>query len=171
MNALVWVPTAIVVATMMDGWAALLHRFAWHGVLFPVHRSHHAPRGGRWEANDALSLLHAPIAIALILYGCVGLPSLARELAYGVGIGMSVFGVAYVIVHDGLVHGRLPVAGLARFRFFRAIARAHRVHHLGHRAGAPFGLFFGPWELARASRSKRGARSHTEPAHDALATA
>ena len=154
MSAVVWIPTALTVAVLMDLWAALLHGFVWHGALLFVHRTHHAPRAGRWELNDALSLLHAPLAIALILYGCAAAPSLGRELAYGVGLGMTAFGVAYVVVHDGFVHGRLPVAWLDRFRFFRAVARSHRVHHLGT-GGPPYGLFFGRWELEIAGRRRR----------------
>ena len=151
LRALVWVPVALAVAGAMDLWAALLHGRVWHAWLWSVHRSHHAPRahGARFEANDALSVLHAPVAIALILIGCLDDPGVAREVSFGVGVGMSLFGVAYLVVHDGLVHARLPVHGLARLPYFRAVARAHRVHHTGSAGGAPYGLFFGPWELAR----------------------
>ena len=153
MTALIWLPVALVVAVLMDAWAALLHGVVWHGSLWRVHRSHHAPRAGKWEANDALSLLHAPIAIALILYGCIATPSVGREIAYGVGLGMTAFGVAYTVVHDGLVHGRLPVAWLGRFAPLAAVVRAHQEHHKGRHGGAPYGLFLGPWELSRATSS------------------
>lgn len=156
----VWIPAAVVTAVAMDVWAALLHGAVWHGPLFPIHRSHHAPRG-RLEANDALSFLHAPIAIALVLYGCRAAPGLCREVAFGVGVGMTVFGLAYVVVHDGLVHGRLPVAFLERSRYLRRVARAHRVHHRETAGGAPYGLFFGPHELAARSRLKRRHRARS----------
>jgi beta-carotene 3-hydroxylase len=170
LRALTWVPVALVVAVAMDFWAAILHGRLWHARLWPVHRSHHEPPSGagRLEANDALSLLHAPIAIALIVVGCRGTPGVLREIAFGAGIGMSLFGVAYFVVHDGLVHARLPVHGLLRFRYFRAVARAHRAHHEAA-GGAPYGFFFGQWELARAqgisrSRSSTGrARSSSGP--------
>jgi beta-carotene 3-hydroxylase len=160
-HALVWTPTAICLAVAMDFWAAFLHGRVWHSWLWSIHRSHHEPRRGdaRFERNDALSLLHAPIAVALILYGCRATPSVAREVAFGVGIGMSVFGLSYLVVHDGLVHGRLPVQWLLRVRYFRHIARAHRVHHANVAAGAPFGLFFGRWELARTVRLTRSRRT------------
>lgn len=150
----VWLPVAIVVCVFMDVWAGLLHGLAWHRWLWPVHRSHHVPREGRFEANDALAVLHAPIAMALILWGCVAAPSVLREVAFGVGIGMTAFAIGYIIVHDGLVHGRLPVAALERLRFLRGIARAHRAHHKGeHRA--PYSLFFGPTELRLLKRHRR----------------
>ncbi len=161
LRALVWLPVAVVVAVAMDLWAAFLHGRVWHSLLWSVHRSHHTPRpaGSRFEANDALSVLHVPPAIALILFGCVGSPGVPREVAFGVGMGMSLFGLAYLLVHDGLVHGRLPVQFLMRLRYFRGVARAHRVHHEGTAGGAPYGLFLGRWELAITRRLKRSRPS------------
>lgn len=154
---LVSIALAALMVPAMELWARLLHGRIWHGVLFPVHRSHHLPRHGRFEANDVLSVTHAPIAIVLVVVGCL-LHGVLGAAIRGVGIGMTLFGIAYVVVHDGLVHGRLPVAGLARFRFFRRVRGAHRVHH--RTGGPPYGLFAGPKELAR----HRGARHATAPA-------
>lgn len=140
----IWGPTAVVVAIAMEGWAALLHRFVWHGILWSVHRSHHEARRGRFERNDFLSALHAPVAIALILYGCRAHESLLRDLAFGVGIGMTIFGVSYALVHDGFSHRRAPVRFLRRFRYFRAVALAHAIHHQGKHGQAPFGFFLAP---------------------------
>ena len=150
----------------MEPWAACLHRWVWHSALWPVHRSHHRGRhdiaapggGGRWEANDALSLLHAPIAIACILYGCLAPPSAGRELLYGAGLGMTLFGAAYVLLHDGLAHGRLPVSGLLRWRFMRRVRMAHRIHH--RTGGAPFGLFLGPWTVPHPATVRARAKRH-----------
>lgn len=146
-SLVVWLPVALAVAAFMETWAMLLHGRVWHSWLWRVHRSHHRKRIGRWEANDALSMLHAPIAIAAILYGCMAAPSLGRDIAFGVGIGMTMFGIAYVVVHDGLVHGRLPVEKLAKLRYFERVREAHLLHHKKGARG-PYGLFLGPWEAA-----------------------
>ncbi len=165
LRVVVWLPTAIVIAVAMDFWSALLHGRAWHRWLWAVHRSHHSAREGRFEANDALSALHAPLAIALILFGCAGPPGVGRELAFGVGVGMTAFGLAYVVVHDGLVHRRLPVRALLRVPYLsdylREVARAHRVHHAGVRGGPPYGFFFGRRELAR--HRVLTSRAHSTP--------
>lgn len=147
----IWTVTALATATAMEGWAALLHGRVWHGLLWFMHRSHHRRRRGRWERNDALSVLHAPIAVALILYGCVAAPGALRDVAFGVGIGMTLFGLAYVVVHDGLVHGRLPVAWLARLSYFARVREAHLVHH--RTGAAPYGLFLGPWVVEQKRRA------------------
>ena len=139
---------ALIVAPLMELWSRFLHGRVWHGVLFALHRSHHELRLGRFEANDVLSVTHAPIAAALVIVGCVR-HGIDGAVLRGIGIGMTLFGIAYVVVHDGFVHGRLPVAWLARFRFFRRVRAAHRVHH--RKGAAPYGLFAGTRELRHAT--------------------
>ena len=151
----IWLPVALLVAVAMDVWAALLHGRVWHVWLWRVHASHHQRREGAFERNDALSVLHVPIAVVLILYGCRSAPGTLREVLFGVGLGMSLFGMAYMLVHDGLIHRRLPVQFLRHVPGMRALVRAHIIHHAGVAGGAPYGLFFGPLELARAKRRKR----------------
>jgi beta-carotene 3-hydroxylase len=155
--------TGVLVAALMEGWAAWLHGKLWHGPLWPAHRSHHPPPpapGQRppsgWEFNDIFGLCHAMVAAPLIMWGLTPPFDLPQQLALGVGMGMTAFGLAYGVVHDGLVHGRLPVGFLRRSAFLRRVAAAHRVHHkLG---GPPFGLFCGPWALRRhAARRKQRA--------------
>jgi len=156
---LIWFPTMIVVMIAMDVWAGLLHGLIWHGSLWFIHRTHHVRRapGERFELNDTLAFLHAPVAIVLILWGCCAQPSVAREIAFGVGVGMSLFGFVYLFVHDGLVHGRIPWARfLLRYAFIRKVVRAHVVHHRG--AAAPFSLFFGPLELRLRTAASHGKK-------------
>ena len=162
-HALVWAPVAVAVAAAMDGWAALLHRAVWHGPLWFLHRSHHRPRRGRFEANDALSVTHAPAALALILYGCAGPAGTLREVAFGAGAGMTAFGLAYLLVHDGLVHGRLPVRFLLRVGALRAVVRAHERHHAEGPGAAPYGLFFGPLTARVPSRIIEPPRAERAP--------
>lgn len=149
------VVVALAAAAAMEPWARLLHRHAWHRSLWPIHRSHHEPRTTRFEANDWLSVLHAPVAAALIVGGCQT-GGFVRAALVGAGAGMTAFGALYLAVHDGFIHGRLGLAWLARFRYFRRVRGAHLTHH---RAGAlPFGLFLGPRELRPATvRRSRAA--------------
>lgn len=158
----VFIGLAVVVALLMEGWAAWMHGALWHGILWPAHRSHHPNHHGprrTWEFNDVFGLMHAAIAAPLIMWGLTPPFDTAQQMALGLGAGMTAFGLAYAIVHDGLVHGRLPVGVLRRSSYLRRVVAAHRVHHkLG---GAPYGLFTGPWVLrrmARARKSKTAAR-------------
>ena len=156
---------AVVAAVGMEGWAALLHRRLWHGPWWNLHRSHHRGRGDTaagpdaasrppgWQLNDALSLMHAPLAACLIAGGLHYRPSPGAGLALGVGAGMSFFGAAYVLVHDGFVHRRLPLRAWGRWRYLRRVQAAHALHH--RTGGAPFGLFASPWLLAGAVAEAR----------------
>lgn len=155
MRDLVIGAAALVIAfALMEPWARLLHRRVWHGPLWGVHASHHAPRWGRFEANDVLSGLHAPVAAGLVIVGCQ-MHGVMRALLVGTGAGMTLFGLTYVLVHDGLVHKRMPVSWLNRFALLRSVRRAHLVHH--SRGGPPYGLFLGVQELRAAKRSVKHA--------------
>jgi beta-carotene 3-hydroxylase len=144
---------ALAVALFMEVWAAVLHRVFWHGPLWSMHRSHHRKHHNRFEANDALSALHAPIAIALIVLGC-GARDLTHDIMLGVGYGMTLFGASYLIVHDGFIHGRLPFAWLAHFAYFRRVRDAHNRHHREGRDVDPYGLFFSPFLRERNAPAK-----------------
>ncbi|KAG6426535.1 hypothetical protein SASPL_110760 [Salvia splendens] len=63
------------------------------------------------------------------------------------GLGITVFGIAYMFVHDGLVHRRFPVGPIAEVPYFRKVASAHQLHHTDKFNGVPYGLFLGPKEL------------------------
>lgn len=146
-----WVLTAAVAAAAMELWAGLIHGAGWHGPMWPMHYSHHNPTG-KFEANDVLSMSHAPIAMALIIYGCEAAPGLSTNLAFGVGIGMTFFGFSYLLVHDGYVHGRLPVGWLDRFTYFRRVRAWHRVHHATDER--PYGFFAPPLRWGHPSEQR-----------------
>ena len=160
-NPLFWL-VFLAVAIAMEFWAMLLHGQLWHGRWWPAHRSHHVPHTGWLEVNDLFALLHASIAIALIVGGLERRLGALSAVCVAAGCGMTLFGLAYFVVHDGLIHGRLPVAFLARASWLRRVRNAHQVHHR-HNA-APYGLFLGPWELRRrmapSGNAGRNRRAH-----------
>ena len=162
MNVAIGALTAIVVALLMEPWARILHGRLWHRSLWSVHRSHHERRRGRFERNDVLSATHAPFAAALVMIGC-NLHGWLAAVAIGVGAGMTMFGIAYVVVHDGFVHGRLPLRFLSRYPFFRRVREAHTIHHA--RGQEPYGFFRGPEELTRTPRARDG-RPNARPRAD-----
>jgi beta-carotene 3-hydroxylase len=84
--------------------------------------------------------------MALCAYGFLT-PTLAGGLAFGAGLGITLFGMSYMFVHDGLVHRRFPVGPIADVPALQRIAAAHKLHHSEKYGGVPFGLFLGPQEL------------------------
>ncbi|NP_001313021.1 beta-carotene hydroxylase 2, chloroplastic-like [Nicotiana tabacum] len=133
-------------AVGMEFWARWAHRALWHDSLWHMHESHHKPREGPFEMNDVFAIINAVPAIALLNYGFFH-KGLIPGLCFGAGLGITVFGMAYMFVHDGLVHKRFPVGPVANVPYFRKVAAAHLLHHSEKFNGVPYGLFLGPKEL------------------------
>ncbi len=143
-----WLPVAVATAIAMELWAVVVHGWLWHGVLWPFHKPHHRKEKGL-NLNDLLSMSHAPVAILAIVAGYLA-EGWGAQVSFGVGIGMTAFGVAYVVVHDGFVHGRLPLSFLRGLPYFEWIRRSHLVHHGNN--GPPYGLFFPVGAVRQAGR-------------------
>lgn len=133
-------------AVGMEYWAKWAHRALWHDSLWHMHESHHKPREGAFELNDVFAIINAVPAIALLAYGFFH-KGLFPGLCFGAGLGITVFGMAYMFVHDGLVHKRFPVGPVANVPYLRKVAAAHQLHHMEKFNGVPFGLFLGPQEV------------------------
>eukprot|EP00274_Cyanoptyche_gloeocystis_P007564 CAMPEP_0196659640 /NCGR_PEP_ID=MMETSP1086-20130531/35997_1 /TAXON_ID=77921 /ORGANISM="Cyanoptyche gloeocystis , Strain SAG4.97" /LENGTH=299 /DNA_ID=CAMNT_0041993699 /DNA_START=130 /DNA_END=1029 /DNA_ORIENTATION=+ len=149
------VPVAIAMAIAMEWVARYLHGEIWHKWLYWVHESHHQPRQGSFEFNDSLSLVNAPIAIAMIYYGDRVDHGIAGQISLGLGVGMTMFGLAYILVHDGYCHRRLPVEWISKLPFMKEVRKAHLVHHGENLGEEPYGLFLGPQELEKVAERKK----------------
>ncbi|WOL00138.1 beta-carotene 3-hydroxylase 2, chloroplastic-like [Canna indica] len=130
-------------AVGMEFWARWAHRALWHASLWHMHESHHRPRDGPFELNDVFAIVNAVPAISLMAYGFFN-RGLVPGLCFGAGLGITLFGIAYMFVHDGLVHRRFPVGPIANVPYFRKVAAAHQIHHMDKFEGVPYGLFLGP---------------------------
>ncbi|CAN6240589.1 unnamed protein product [Urochloa humidicola] len=133
-------------AVGMEFWARWAHQALWHASLWNMHESHHRPREGPFELNDVFAIINAVPAICLLHYGFFH-RGFVPGLCFGAGLGITLFGMAYMFVHDGLVHRRFPVGPIANVPYFRRVAAAHKIHHMDKFEGVPYGLFLGPKEL------------------------
>jgi beta-carotene 3-hydroxylase len=159
-----WWP-AIAAFAAMELWSLAVHRWLWHGPLWWGHHSHHRRSASRLQRNDAFALVHAGVAAPLIIFGL----GAADAAMVGAGAGMTAFGACYALIHDGLVHRRLPVGWLGRARWLRQIRNAHLAHHARdavtaatpaapHSHQPPYGLLLGPLELRLAQRRRASER-------------
>ncbi|PKA60431.1 Beta-carotene 3-hydroxylase, chloroplastic [Apostasia shenzhenica] len=130
----------------MEYWARWAHRALWHASLWHMHESHHRPRDSPFELNDVFAIINAVPAIALLAYGFFH-RGIFPGLCFGAGLGITLFGMAYMFVHDGLIHRRFPVGPIANVPYFRRVAAAHQIHHADKLDGVPYGLFLGDKEL------------------------
>ncbi|XP_076926651.1 beta-carotene hydroxylase 2, chloroplastic-like [Bidens hawaiensis] len=140
-------------AVGMEYWARWAHEALWHASLWHMHESHHKPREGPFELNDVFAIVNAVPAIALLYYGFFH-KGLVPGLCFGAGLGITVFGMAYMFVHDGLVHRRFQVGPIANDPYLRRVAAAHQLHHTEKFNGVPYGLFLGPKELEEVGGMK-----------------
>lgn len=151
---------------VMEPLTAATHRWVMHGVGAWLHRSHHRPGRRRgWERNDWFPVMFAAVVL-LGLWAGFNVERLAALVP--VGVGVTAYGIAYAVVHDGYIHRRIAVFGDRRIAVLDRLADAHRIHHLYN--AAPYGMLLPvvPAELrARAEHTDRDpftVRTAAEPA-------
>lgn len=137
---------AVVAFVAMEPAVALVHRTVMHGRRgWLWHVSHHrggapGPQGGhatrrRFERNDLYPVVFAAITVSAMAAGAA--VAALRPVLWA-GFGITAYGAAYLVLHDGFVHGRLGTLPGARSRYVRWVRDAHHVHHATGRA--PYGL-------------------------------
>lgn len=160
-NALIVLLTVVA----MEITAALSHRYIMHGWGWGWHRSHHEPHSGWFEVNDLYAVVFALLAILLIYLGSRGVWPLQW-----IGAGMTLYGVLYFIVHDGLVHQRWPFNYIPRRGYFKRLYMAHRMHHAvrGREGCVSFGFLYAPplAKLQATLRQRHGRRAGADAATD-----
>lgn len=146
---------AVVAAALcaMEGVSYLTHRFVMHGFGIGLHRSHHRPGDGGFELNDLYPMMFSSIAIAAFAVGT------ARSLGslVLVGVGITLYGVSYLFVHEVYIHRRLALVS-RRYRVLEWLKESHRIHHLY--GGEPFGMLL---PLVPAALRRRAATATWDP--------
>jgi beta-carotene 3-hydroxylase len=132
--------TALGFAVMeFSGW--FIHKFLMHGPLWMIHKTHHQPSKSFFELNDLFSVLFGGVAIALIFKGVD-----TMDYRFWMGVGISLYGVLYFVLHDVLVHRRLKWFDRPKNSFLKGIFKAHQAHHRTNQKedAVSFGLFVVP---------------------------
>lgn len=151
--------TAILLVTTaaMEGIAWLSHRYLMHGPGWGWHASHHEPRTQLLEKNDLFAVCFAAFAIVLIWFGTSG----AWPLQW-IGAGMTLYGLLYFVVHDGMVHRRWPLNFVPARGYLRRLYQAHLLHHATSKkdGAVSFGFLIAPSErhLRTALDARRAQR-------------
>jgi len=139
--------------SFMEFMAWFTHRFVMHGLLWVLHRDHHKKdHGSIFERNDAFFLIFAVPAITLFFFGAqAGI----ADVRIWIAAGITLYGAAYFLVHDVFIHQRTKWLRNTDNFYFRAIRRAHKMHHkhLGKEEGECFGMLFVPFKYFREARA------------------
>jgi beta-carotene 3-hydroxylase len=152
------IDVAIVVITFfsMEGVAWLAHKYLMHGLLWSLHEDHHKKNPSSFfERNDYFFVIFAVpgiICLALGLYTSL-------HLVFFIGLGITIYGFAYFMVHDIFIHQRFKVLRNTDNIYFRAIRRAHKMHHkhLGKEEGECFGMLWVPMKYFLEAAKRKHA--------------
>jgi beta-carotene 3-hydroxylase len=126
-------------AMEVAAWAT--HRYIMHGWGWGWHRSHHEPHDSWFEVNDLYAVLFGVAAVAAFMWLVPLWPPL-----YWITTGVTAYGVAYFLVHDGLVHQRWPFRHKPRNSYLKRLVQAHKLHHAvdGREDCVSFGFLYAP---------------------------
>lgn len=132
---------------LMESVTWLTHRYVMHGFMWYFHSDHHRPQTHFWERNDIFFVIFAIPSMALIISG-----TLAHfDIKFFIGMGIMFYGMAYFLIHDVLIHQRFDWFKRVDNVYFRALRKAHKVHHkhLNKEDGECFGMLLVPFKYFR----------------------
>ena len=138
----------------MEFMAWFTHKYVMHGFLWVFHRDHHKKDHDSWfERNDFFFLLFATPGISLML---AGMSNNFEGLLFFFGLGITIYGFTYFMVHDIFIHQRFKLFRNADNVYFKAIRRAHKVHHkhLGKEEGECFGMLVVPFKYFKKAKEE-----------------
>ena len=144
-----WTAILLIVGTfwLMELIAWATHKYVMHGFLWKLHKYHHHVDKNRiLENNDAFFLIFAIPGAAFMVIG--------SSLLY-IGIGITLYGFAYFIVHEIFIHQRIKLFKRTRIPYLKAIRKAHKVHHksLAKEDGSCFGMLIVPLKYLKEAKA------------------
>jgi len=126
-----------------------------HGFLWMLHRDHHVKETNETvvERNDSFFLIFAIPAILLFLIWQI----YSSQIALSVGMGITLYGIAYFLIHDVFIHQRIKIFRRSNNIYLKALRKAHKVHHkhLTKENGTCFGMLLIPWKYFRELITKQ----------------
>lgn len=148
MNILINTLIVVVTFSVMECVTWMTHKYIMHGLFWNLHEDHHNKAHHFFEKNDFFFVIFACISMAFFL---AGTQVKGMEFLIYIGIGITLYGVAYFMVHDILIHQRFRFFSRTNNLYFRALRKAHKIHHkhLDKEEGECFGMLFVPLKYFR----------------------
>lgn len=151
MNVILFISAFLIAFVGMEFMAWATHKYVMHGVLWFLHEDHHQPtKGYVFQKNDAFFLVYAIPSWLCIMLGIMW----QVPFSVGFGFGIAAYGIVYFLVHDVLIHRRFKWFDKIDSPYFRAIRKAHKVHHknMHKEEGTCFGLLVVPRKFHKAQK-------------------
>ncbi|MDA7578562.1 sterol desaturase family protein [Flavobacteriales bacterium] len=125
MNLILILSVILATFLFMEFVAWSVHKYIMHGFLWYLHKDHHqVDKNKILQKNDAFFLIFAIPSAILIIYG---IENFSYQLY--IGIGIALYGLAYFVVHEIIIHQRVKILSRIDNKYIRAIRFAHKVHH------------------------------------------
>lgn len=143
------------ILTEFSAW--INHRFIMHGFLWHLHADHHKKDHDSWfERNDWFFLMYAIPSFILILFGALN----GFSWHLWVGFGIMLYGAAYFLVHDVIIHQRFKWFTHSNNLYVIALKRAHKMHHkhIGKSNGESFGMLLVHPKYFKQAKKLRGSQ-------------
>ena len=118
--------------------ACATHKYLMHGLLWKLHQDHHVvDKNNKFQKNDFFFLIFAIPSMILIYIGYE-----YDNISLFFGLGIALYGLGYFIVHEVIIHQRLPFFKKSNNSYIKSIRMAHKVHHktLGKYGASSFGM-------------------------------
>lgn len=129
----------------MEGVTWLTHKYVMHGFGWFLHEDHHEPGYPHvFEKNDAFFIVFAIPSMTLFFAGTYT----PHTYLFFIGLGILLYGLAYFLVHDVLIHQRFKWFKHTNIKYFKALRKAHKVHHknMGKADSQCFGMLYVPFK-------------------------
>lgn len=136
----------IITFLLMECVAWLAHKYLMHGYMWNLHEDHHRKDPERFfEKNDYFFLI---FAVPALLFFAAGTFIPVVHFLFFFGLGITIYGFAYFMVHDIFIHQRFKIFTRTDNFYFRAIRKAHKMHHkhLDKQDGECFGMLWVPFK-------------------------
>ncbi len=123
---------------LMEFVAWATHKYLMHNWLWFLHEDHHTKRTGFFEKNDSFFLIFAIPSWLSIMLGSMH----EKYWLVSIGAGIALYGLAYFIVHDIIIHQRFKIFTRSSNKYVKVLRWAHKMHHkhLGKEDGESFGM-------------------------------
>lgn len=139
MHWLIYFGIVLLTFLIMEAVTWLTHRYVMHGFLWYLHEDHHRKGPGFFEKNDWFFVIFAIPSIGMILWGTL---DASMWWIQAIGFGVMLYGFAYFMVHEIIIHQRFKLFTRSNNVYIRAIRWAHKMHHkhLDKEDGESFGM-------------------------------
>ena len=133
-------------------WAT--HKYLMHGPLWFLHEDHHVLTGKPLQKNDSFALIFAIPSASGFIFGSI----YQNDILFFSGLGILLYGIAYLFVHDIFIHRRIKIFTKPKNSYLRAVLYEHRKHHANEQKenGEFFGMLFVSFKSLRALNVKNG---------------